>query len=163
MAAAELYQAGQGDLPSLLRCYDAFVSQQRIFIADVCDYNHRIADYVLSVLDRPATSQALVDMLIVTEHSKGARPAPAKPGRNGAVNAPLAPAGSAGRFQRRPCGVGLRNPFPRIRPATEEAQIDPQAVQRRPGRRPSPGPSAPSDRPSDAPAAPSLLPHPRAR
>ena len=83
-AATEVYQAGQGDLPGLLRCHDAFVSQQRIFIANVCDYNHRIADYVLSVLQRPTTIQALVDMLILTGHGSGA-PAgePAKSGRNG--------------------------------------------------------------------------------
>ncbi len=84
-AATELYQAGQGDLPVLLRCHDAFVSQQRIFMTDVCDYNYRIVDYVLSVLQRQATSQALVDMLIVTEHSiRVPAGTPAKSGRDGA-------------------------------------------------------------------------------
>jgi hypothetical protein len=85
-AAIELYQTGQVDLPALLRCHDAFVSQQRIFMADVCDYNHRIADYVLSVVQRPMTGQALVDMLILTEHSLRVPGAtPGKSARSGAL------------------------------------------------------------------------------
>jgi hypothetical protein len=85
-AAAELYQPGQGDLAGLLRCHDAFVSQQRIFMADVCDYNHRIADYVLSVAPQSTTGQALVNMLILTEQSiRAPAGTPAKPGRNGAL------------------------------------------------------------------------------
>jgi hypothetical protein len=152
-AATEVYQAGQGDLPGLLRCHDAFVSQQRIFVADVCDYNHRIADYVLSVVQRPATIQALVDMLILTEHSIGV-PAgtPAKSGRSGAVNAPLAPAATPADSNAVRAASGQE-------PLSSESALPrkgPKSILR-PSHDDRAVAAAPADRPPDAGVAPSLL------
>ena len=122
-AAAELYQAGLGDLPGLLRCHDAFVSQQRIFMANVCDYNHRIVNYVLSVLDRPMASQALVDMLIFTEHSiRAPAGAPAKPG------------GSSAAPDQRRAGV---------MPGKFGLDVDPNAVRAASSEEPISNPTAP--------------------
>jgi hypothetical protein len=165
--ATELYQAGLGDLPGLLRCHDALVAQQRIFMADVCDYNHRIVDYVLSVLDRPMASQALVDMLIFTEHSiRAPAGAPAQPGRS------LAP--SAAPDQRRagtmPGKSGLDVDPNAVRAASSEEPVSNPVAPPRGGmksilQRPRDDRTiaeAPADRKTDAGVAPSLLTSPTA-
>ena len=166
-AATELYQAGLGDLQGLLRCHDALVSQQRIFMADVCDYNHRIVDYVLSVLDRPMASQALVDMLIFTEHSiRAPAGAPAQPGRS------LTP--SAAPDQRRagvtPGKSGLDVDPNAVRAASSEEPVSKPTVPPRGGMRSilqhrrddRTVAEAPAEHKTDAGVAPSLLTSPTA-
>ncbi len=175
-AATEVYQAGQGDLPGLLRCHDAFVSQQRIFIADVCDYNHRIADYVLSVLQRPTTIQALVDMLILTGHGSGA-PAgePAKSGRNGTPpgNLGLDAEPNAVRAASGQEPLSGDSPLPRKGPKSilRRPSDDRAAAANPAGRLRDAGPAvglnvadsparAPAHRPADDGVAPSLMAQP---
>jgi hypothetical protein len=149
-AAIELYQAGHGDLAGLLRCNDAFASQQRIFMADVCDYNHRIADYVLSVVQRPTTNQALIDMLILTEHNTGL-PAgtPTKSGRGGGLPGGMGmgaePNAVRAASAQEPLSNGSSLPRKGLTSILERSGDD-RAVA-----------AAPANRPPDAGVAPSLL------
>ncbi len=58
-AVADLYTKGQADLASLMACMGHWGRQRRAFLADVCQYNQDIADYVLTVVDPAPSARSL--------------------------------------------------------------------------------------------------------
>ena len=63
-SAEESYRAGRADLEAVLSSMAQLSQQRRLLIGSVCEYNDEIADYVISVVARPADVAALVTMLI---------------------------------------------------------------------------------------------------
>ncbi len=70
-AAIELQTGGQERLPGVIAALDAFVRQQRAFLAAVCRYNHDIADYALVVVSPQTTPEILVGTLIKQNRPAG--------------------------------------------------------------------------------------------
>ena len=63
-SAEESYRAGRADLEAVLSSMTDLSQQRWLLIGSVCEYNDEIADYVISVVARPADAAALVTMLI---------------------------------------------------------------------------------------------------
>ena len=70
-AAIELQTGGQERLAGVIAALDAFVRQQRAFLAAVCRYNHDIADYALVVVSPQTTPEILVGTLIKQNRPAG--------------------------------------------------------------------------------------------
>jgi hypothetical protein len=64
--AVDAYRDGTGDLAAVASCLARTVEQRAAMVWDVCQYNHEIADYALSVAAAHATPRTLVAMLILS-------------------------------------------------------------------------------------------------
>jgi hypothetical protein len=110
----DLYAKGQADLPGLLTCLAECGRQRRAFMADVCQYNQDIADYVLTVVGPSTSAQELVTLLI--------KPVSAAPRKNATEPDPDGPTPAP---PRRPTAPGSgRSPSsssPQTRPGTTES------------------------------------------
>ncbi len=72
-AAIDAYRDSAGELAVVLSCLARSVEQRAALVSDVCQYNHEIADYALSVAASHASPRALVTMLIFpTSGAEGA-------------------------------------------------------------------------------------------
>jgi len=63
-ASLEAYKDGKVPLEMVLSFIAQLDQQQRSIVASVCNYNHDIANYAMSVIDRPMTAGTIVAMLI---------------------------------------------------------------------------------------------------
>ena len=70
-AAIDAYQAGQGNLASVVSGSGQLLTQQRAFIETVCRYNQDIAEYALIVAAPGAMPQVLVGFMIKTPQESG--------------------------------------------------------------------------------------------
>jgi len=73
-AAIEAYQAGQGNLASVVSGSGQLLAQQRAFIETVCRYNQDIAEYALIVAAPGAMPQVLVGFMIISPQESGQSP-----------------------------------------------------------------------------------------
>jgi len=65
-AAVDAYRDRTGDLAAVASCLARTAEQRAAMVRDVCQYNHEIADYALSVAAAHATPRALVAMLVLS-------------------------------------------------------------------------------------------------
>jgi hypothetical protein len=70
-AAIDAYQAGQGNLASVVSNSGQLIRRQHAFIETVCRYNHDIAEYAMLVAAPGATPQVLVGYMIKTTREPG--------------------------------------------------------------------------------------------
>lgn len=70
-AAIDAYQAGQGNLASVVSNSGQLIRQQHAFIETVCRYNHDIGEYAIIVAAPGATPQVLVGFMIKTSRETG--------------------------------------------------------------------------------------------
>lgn len=70
-AATDAYRAGTVDASVLLTGLVEATRQRAGLVADVCQYNHEIADYALLVAGVPSSPQSLAAMLLLTSGGSG--------------------------------------------------------------------------------------------
>jgi hypothetical protein len=130
-AVSESYQKGATDLATVLEYQALLGRRQRSFMAAVCDYNHDIADYAITVAGPEIAGPALVSMLIKTSEQAAPRTAPS--GAGGA--APLQ--GNPETFIPLESGV---------RPAAHQAPVPDNVLNTLPSRPGRPTLAPPRDR-----------------
>lgn len=79
-AITEAYRQSTTDLATVLEYQSLLGRRQRSFMASVCDYNHDIADYAITVAGPEIASPALVSMLIKTNDQVSPRSIPSGSG-----------------------------------------------------------------------------------
>ncbi len=117
LAAGDAYRGKEVDFSGFVACLAFWGEQRRALAADACRYNHDIADYALTVIGSPVSSQALVAMLI---KPRQAAPAPAPP----AVPARIPPSQSRSGVDQ-PSAVQPSGPVPRT---ANRLQLQPPAA-----------------------------------